>query len=118
MTFKDDNRALSEMVRELMWLRAHNLQFKPGDPQQNILMFAEAALTSLTLEHFIRIVLGATATDGDTLHSLLQKAIAKHLIHLPWANQQAGIQRVCNVRNTLLHANYAQAAAQAGCTSV
>jgi hypothetical protein len=118
MTFKDENRALSEMVRELMWLRSHNLQFKPGDPQQDILMFAEAALTCLTLEHFVRIVLGEDATDSDTLHALLTKAIAKGLIRLPWPDQREGIQRVCNVRNTLLHANYAQAAAQAGCESV
>ena len=118
MTFKDENRALSEMVRELMWLRSHNLQFKPGDPQQDILMFAEAALTCLTLEHFVRIVVGANANDSDTLHPLLKKAVAKSLVHLPWPDQEDGIQRICRVRNTLLHANYAQAAAQAGCTSV
>ena len=118
MTFKDENRALSEMIRELMWLRSHNVQFKEGDPQHDILMFAEAALTCLTLEHFVRIVLGAEAGDGDTLHPLLTKAIAKGLIRVPWPNQQEGIQRIRRVRNTLLHANYAQAAAQAGCSSV
>jgi hypothetical protein len=118
MTFKDENRALSELVRELMWLRSHNLQFKPGDPQQDILMFAEAALTSLALEHFVRIVVGDEATDRDTLYPLLEKAVAKGLIRLPWPDQKEGITRICNVRNTLLHANYAQAAAQAGCSSV
>ena len=37
---------------------------------------------------------------------------------VPRPDQQEGIQRICRVRNTLLHANYAQAAAQAGCSSV
>jgi|SRR6266850_5225738 len=106
------------MVRELIWLRSHNLRFKEGDPQHDILMFAEAALTCLTLEHFVRIVLGPDAGEGDTLHPLLTKAIAKKLLRVPWPDQQEGIQRVCRVRNTLLHANYAQAAAQAGCATV
>src|SRR5882762_8581327 len=87
MTFKDENRALSEMVRELMWLRAHNLQFKEGDPQHDILMFAETALTCLTLEHFVRIVLGPDAGEGDTLHPLLTTAIAKKLVRVPWPDQ-------------------------------
>src|ERR1700693_1937785 len=105
MTFKDENRGLSEMVRELMWLRSHNLQFKPGDPQQDILMFAEAALTCLTLEHFVRVVIGADATDSDTLRPLLKKAVAKNLIRLPWLDQQEGTRRLCRGGNTLPHTN-------------
>ncbi|MGZ6126415.1 MAG: hypothetical protein ACXWLR_15710, partial [Myxococcales bacterium] len=64
------------------------------------------------------VVIGADATDSDTLHPLLKKAVAKNLIRLPWPDQQEGIRRICRVRNTLLHTNYGQAAAQAGCASV
>src|SRR5438309_1699039 len=105
-TFKDENRAMSELVRELLLLRKHNLQFKEGDLQDTILMFAEAALVCLVMEHFVRIVLGPDAHDGDTLRPLLEKAVRKKLIRLPWDDQKEGIRRVCKVRNTLLHANY------------
>jgi hypothetical protein len=58
MTFKDENRALQEMVRELLLVRDHNLQFKEGDPQRTLLMFAETGLVFMVLEHFLRVVLG------------------------------------------------------------
>ncbi len=84
-TFKDENRALQDLARELTLRRAHNLQFKEGDPQDKILMFAEAALVCLTLEHFVRTLVGDDATDRDTLHSLLTKAVEKkQVILLPW----------------------------------
>jgi hypothetical protein len=117
-TFKDENRALQELARELALLRKHNLQFREGDPQEMMLLFAEAALTCLTMEHFVRVVLGPEATDRDTLPVLLQKAITKGLVRLPWDDQAAGVKAVRKVRNTLLHGNYAQAAREAGCASV
>ncbi len=81
-------------------------------------MFAEAALVCLVIEHFVRATLGAAATNSDTLRKLLQKAVKKGLIRLPWPEQDDGIRRVCSVRDTLLHGNYAQAAHLAGCASV
>jgi hypothetical protein len=75
-------------------------------------------VTSLALERFIRIVLGVDATENDTLHSLLEKAIGKKLIKLPYAVQSDGIKKVTNVRNTLLHGNYEQAARGAGCSYI
>ncbi len=68
-TFQDENRALQELARELTLLRAHNLQFKEGDPQDKILMFAEAALVCLTLEHFVRVVLGDDAAEREPWRS-------------------------------------------------
>ncbi len=119
LTFKDENRALQELARELTLLRGHNLKFREGDPQGDMLMFAEAALVCLTLEHFVRLLLGDNALDHDTLGSLLTKAIKeRQLIRLPWDDQSEGIKRVCAVRNTLLHGNYAQAAREAQCASV
>jgi hypothetical protein len=116
-TFKDENRALQELAREIALLRKQNLQFREGDPQGNMLMFAEAALTCLTMEHFVRVVL-TDAKERDTLPALLQKAIGKGLIRLPWNDQAQGVEAVRKIRNTLLHGNYAQAAREAGCASV
>jgi|HubBroStandDraft_1064217.scaffolds.fasta_scaffold128591_2 hypothetical protein len=117
-TFKDQNRALQELARELDVLRGHNKSFKEDDPQRTLLLFAEAALVCLTMEHFVRSVLGSNAPAGATLHTLLEVAISKRLIKLPWKDQKDGVKRVCAVRNSLLHANYAQAAKEAGRTSV
>lgn len=117
-TFKDRNRALQELVREYMVLREHNLQFKEGDDLRRLLLFSEAAVVIVIIEHFVRMVLGTRATDQDTLHNLLQKAVSDGLLRLPWDDQQEGIRKVVAVRNTILHGNYAQAAAQAGCASV
>lgn len=116
--FKDQNRALQELTRELRLLRAHNLRFRQNDPQDTILMFAEAALTCLVMEHFVRIVVGSEAAPKAPLHNLVEKAVSKDLLRLPWDDQKEGVTKVCDVRNTLLHANYAQAAASAQCSSV
>jgi hypothetical protein len=109
-TFKDENRALQELARELHLLRQHNLNFREGDPQQTLLLMAEAALTCLTMEHFVRVVVGDAAPAGATLFNLLEVAFARNLLRLPWDDQREGIRKVCAVRNTLLHGNYAKAA--------
>jgi len=120
VTFKDANLDLQHLVRELHLLRQHNLQFKEGDPQHTLMLFAEAALVLIVLERFVRAVVGDDVTNGDTLHSLLEKATSQRrgpLLVLPWDDQQEGIRRVCGFRNSLLHANYQQAATNAGCSS-
>ena len=117
MTFKEHHRELQELVRELAVLRQHNLQIKAGAPQAKLLMFAESALVVLVLERFVRIILG-DANENHTLYSLLQQAVKRELLELPWKDQEEGIKRVCSVRNTLLHGNYEQAARDAGCDSV
>src|SRR5580698_8425945 len=98
-TFKDENRALQEVARELDLLRRHNLQFREGDPQHSLLLMAEAALTCLTMEHFVRVGVGDAAREGATLFNLLEIAVARNLLRLPWDDQQDGIRKVCAVRN-------------------
>lgn len=49
-TFKDQNRALQELVRDYMLLLAHNLQSKEGDDLQTLLLFSEGAV--VIVEHF------------------------------------------------------------------
>lgn len=115
--FKDEHPEVQHLVRELLLLRRHNLQFKEGDPQNGLLLFAEAALVCLALERFVRAVLGADAGEKDTLYNLLEKAVSKGLFRVPWDDQQEGIKKIVAVRNTLLHANYEQAARGAGCAS-
>lgn len=116
-SFRDRHGEIQELVRELAVVRQHNLAFKEGDPQDALLLFAEAALVLIALERFVRAVLGADATDRDTLPNLLEKAVARDLLRVPWDDQQDGIRRIKDVRNTLLHGNYEQAATQAGCSS-
>jgi len=116
-SFRDRHPEFQHLVRELQLVRAHNLQFKDGDAQDQILLFAEAALVCLALERFARAVLGSDATDRDTLPNLLEKAVSKKLLSVPWQDQADGIRRIKNVRNTILHGNYEQAARDAGCAS-
>ena len=117
MGFKEDHPEFQHLVRELMLLRQHNLQFKEGDPQDGLLFFAEAALVCLALERFVRAILGADAGEKDTLYNILQKGLSKGLITLPGPDQEEGIKKVSAVRNTLLHGNDEQAARDAGCAS-
>jgi hypothetical protein len=82
-TFKDENRTLQELARELDLLRRHNLQFRQNDPQHSLLMFAEAALVCMTMEHFVRVVVGNEAPADVTLFNLLEIAVARNLLRLP-----------------------------------
>jgi hypothetical protein len=115
-TFRDRHREIQELVRELAVVRNHNLKFKEGEPQDTMLLFAEAALVLVTLERFVRAVLGSHATDRDTLPNLLQKAVKHGLLQVPWDDQQDGIRRITSVRNALLHGNYEQSARQESCS--
>lgn len=107
-------------MRELMVLRDHNLSFKEGDSQQRLLLFAEAAIVIMTLERFLRIVPGVEAADTDTLFNLLQKATSesRNVLQLSAKDRDDAIRRITNVRNTILHGNFEQAATQAGVSSV
>jgi hypothetical protein len=117
-TFKERHPELQHLVRELLVVRNNNLRVKEGDPQDGLLLFAEASLVLMVLERFLRATLDSEASDGDTLYNLLQKAVSRKLIELPWDDQQDGIKKLKDVRNTLLHGNYEQAARQAGCPSI
>lgn len=118
MTFKDEHPEIQHLVRELQLLRSHNLRFQQGDPQDKLLLFAEGAVALIVIERFARAVLGSRAAANDTLFNLLQQAVRDGMFTLPFDNQQDGIQRIKDVRNTILHGNYEQASKQAGCSSV
>lgn len=110
MNFKDKFRDLQELVRELAILRTHNLREAEKQTQGGLLLFAEAALTCITLERFLRILPGVAATDTDTFPTLLEKAVAYKILSIPRENVDKFKRAVKDIRNQLLHANFEQAA--------
>jgi hypothetical protein len=103
------------MVGELSRLRAHNMSFEADSLE--LFFFAEGTVVLLALERFLRMILGTAATDRDTLPALLKKATSAplNLIVLPGRlDTQETIKRIKEVRNTLAHGNYEQAARQSG----
>jgi len=115
MTFKDQYREFQEIAKELDYVRSHNLRFAKYDP--SMLLMAEGSLVLLAFERFLRMILGNEATEADTLPSLLQKATSRRLdlIKLPGQlSRDETISRVVKIRNVLAHANYEQAAKEAG----
>lgn len=126
MTFKDRYHDLQEIVRELTKIRTHNLKFKDGNPQDDLFLFAEASLCLLALERFLRILPSLAATDIDTLRTLLERATSRDAGLLNFvditseqvvrdeARRQRIIGEIADMRNTLQHGNYEQAAKQAG----
>lgn len=122
-TFKEENRALQELVREWKVTRLHNLELAKGTDRSTLLLFAEGALVCMVFEHFVRMVIEKNypgECEGRQLRGLLDFAMTKErdLFRLPFTNPENGKQAVCDHRNALLHGNFAQAARQAGCTSV
>jgi hypothetical protein len=118
MAFKNENLDLQHLVRELHVLRDHNRSFKEGDAQDTLLLVAEGAMALIVIERFLRAVLQGEATESMTLFNLLEKALSKNLMRLPWDDQKVGIRTLTDVRNTILHGNFEQAARLSGCASV
>ncbi len=119
MDFKTNHREMQELARELDWLRRHNLRFKPGDAQEDLLLYAEGAICIIALERFLRIVLshnGHEPGPKDTLYNLLEKATstAVALVQLP--DREDAVKRINRVRNTIMHGDYEGAAGDYGCS--
>jgi len=118
--FKDKNRELQELAREAFVLRNHNIQFKEGDPQDAILMFAEGAMILVCMERFLRAHLGPDATSADTLRNLLERAFSERRhdhLEVPGGDRDYLIELVTGLRNGLLHGDFEQLALKAGCAS-
>ena len=107
--FKSQNRTMQELVRELKWLREHNLRIKPGDAQDGLLLFAEAAVTLLVLEHFLLIVL---PDSTGSLPDLLRQAVEKGLLRVD--NMKEICKQLGKIRGALAHGNFQQRAKQQG----
>jgi hypothetical protein len=117
-SFKEQFREFQRMALELKRLRDHNVTF-PADSYELFFM-AEGTLVVLTLERFLRMILGVDADERDTMQNLLEKVLSpkRNLIVLP-----AGLTRdqmreqIVEVRNFHMHGNYEQAAQKAGLPS-
>jgi hypothetical protein len=93
--FKEENKDFQEIVRELSFLRTHNIENKENP--NTYLLFAEGALTLVGLERFLRIFREISPTRKDTLKNLLTRFL-EHVdteILLKMANF---INRKCNVK--------------------
>jgi hypothetical protein len=120
MSFKQQNRDFTEIARELDIVRSHNdhkIAEEGGKWSPGCLLFAEGLLVLLTMERFLRIILGESAGESATLPNLLEMATSSrlNLLSLPlWWTRDQTINAIKNVRNALMHGNYEQAAKQSG----
>lgn len=115
--FKEKFKDLQHIVRELCLLRKHNKSFKEGDPQDTLLLFAEASLTILCLERFLRIIPEIKASEVDTLYNLLERALSKNILNLKTQDKEY-FKKIVNVRNSILHGNFEQCARDYNLSSV
>ena len=110
-SFKEKHREFQELAKELTILREHNKSFIADDPQDKLLLFAEAALVLVAFERFLRIIL-ESSTTGATFRNLLEEATGKkkELITLKGGEhgRQHLIERYAGIRNALAHGNYEQ----------
>lgn len=109
--FRDKYQDFGEICREIEIVRKHNLEFKKGDDLSDLLLFSEALLYLLALERFLRIVPQLEATDIDTLVNLLEKATSKRRGFIK-INDRKYIKIIKDVRNSIIHGNFEQAAQQ------
>src|ERR1039457_251551 len=120
MSFKKQHRDFTEIARELDIVRNHNdhkIAEGKGKWSPGCLLFAEGLLVLLTIERFLRIILGQSAGESATLPNLLEMATGSRLNLLslpPWWTREQTIDAIKNVRNALMHGNYEQAAKQSG----
>lgn len=111
-SFRELHPDFEELLCEIDCVRAHNFDIERGASQQHRLIVAEGALIVLALERFLRIVLAARATSGDTLHNLLEKAASGNDPLLPRDDRtDLMIKLLTTVRNVTLHGNFEQGAA-------
>ncbi len=118
-TFREQYPEFARLVKELILLREHNRRPLIRQDHQ-FFLFAEGALVLIALERFLRMILQGEATDKDTLPNLLEKATSERLDlfqFTPPESREQSIREIKDVRNTILHGNYEQAARQTGCAT-
>lgn len=115
--FKENYKDLQHIVRELILLREHNKSFNEGDSQERLLLFAEASLTLLCLERFLRILPDVNAKENETLYPLLERAISKNILILN-TEEKDYFKKIVKVRNSILHGNFEQCAKESKLSSV
>lgn len=107
---------------DLEGLRAHNKACEDPARHHGLLLLAEGALTLMLLERSCRFALGDVQLgDGkDNFRGVLMRAVlgAPPRLAIDAADRADAIERIIEVRNTLAHANYEQAATGSSSASV
>lgn len=109
----EEHREMQELAREWNIVRQHNLRCETDRTFENLLFLAEGLLVLTSFERFFRIIV-PNARDNDTLYNLMQRAVSLGLVTMPHDSQQEAIRIVASLRNQIMHANYEQAAREAG----
>lgn len=108
-TFFEMHREMQELAREWNIVRQHNLRCAAENTLGRLLLLSEGLLVLTMFERFFRIIV-PNPQDRETLPNLMERAVALGLIKM----QREDIQRICRVRNQVVHANYEQAATASG----
>lgn len=116
-TFFEEHREMQELAREWNIVRQHNLQCAEQGTLGNLLFLAEGLLVLTSFERFFRIIV-PNARDNETLYNLMQRANRLRLVTMPHDSQQEAIRIIGSLRNQLVHANYEQAAREAGYSTI
>lgn len=111
MKFKEKYRDFQELVREHSLLRKNNLA--NAENQSQLLLFAEGTLIILMLERFLRMLPALKAQDSETLRPLFKRAVDEKILVISDQHRND----MLDIRNTILHGNFEQAAKQAKVSS-
>ncbi len=107
---------------DLAALRDHNLRFGPDDSQDYLLLQTEGALSMVLVEAMARKALRLLPeSDGpEKFRDVVEQAVfgAPKRLTIFLEDELSAIDRMCRIRNTILHGNYEQAAREAGCQDV
>lgn len=108
-----DPRVVLTPLEELISLNRHNKTYEAGDPQDGLLLFAEGALCMTLVEAAARQWVGDGALrEGAGFREVLKEASELGL-RIPFDDPDDGIARLASVKNTIVHANFEQAAWEA-----
>lgn len=114
----DDTRIVLTPLEELDTLNSRNKAYKPGEPQDGLMMFAEGALCMSLVEAAARQWVGDGVLADDARFRDVLKAAYNSGLRIPFDDPDDGIEMITSVRNTLVHANFEQAARRAGSRDV
>ena len=116
MNFKEKYRDFQELVRELIFIRNHNISSTNNNSSSSFIFFAEGALILLVLERFLRIIPQLMARDEESLTKLLNRAVTQNILTLPTnpENNEALIKSISTFRNNLFHGLFEKSATRSG----
>lgn len=103
MTFNDQHPEFQHLVRELQCLRLRNLLVLERTIDAPLHLFSFLALAFITLERFLRILLGKRASADATLSTLLQQATGKKAAVFVLSDRDVTISRINTMRLATLH---------------